>query len=345
MNISIKEIAILVDGTLEGDGERMVKDLKSIEVAGSEDATFLVKVKEAERLHKSGAGCALVPLNLEGDFTLPLIRVKDPYLASALLHNKLLEKEWVSDGVHPRAFVGEGCTIPDEVSIGPLATLGNRVTLGKRVTIEPGVVVGDDVVIGDDVVLKANVTIAGGCTIGKRVTIHSGTVVGSDGYGYATDSLGNHVKRPQVGAVRIDEDVEIGSNVSIDRGAFGDTWIQSGAKIDNQVQIAHNVVVGPNSLIVAQVGIAGSTTLGRNVVLGGQAGVSGHIHLDDRVMVAASSGVHNSQPAGAVIGGTPAIPVKGWAKATAVFAKLPEFYSEFRKMKKTVAALQERLKG
>jgi UDP-3-O-[3-hydroxymyristoyl] glucosamine N-acyltransferase len=221
--------------------------------------------------------------------------------------------------------------------------VGNNVTIGERVTLEPGVVLDDDVVLGDDVLLKANVTVANGCIIGNRVTIHSGTVIGSDGYGYATDNMGNHVKRPQVGKVKIDDDVEIGSNVSVDRGAFGDTWIQSGVKIDNQVQVAHNVVVGPNSLLVAQAGIAGSTTLGRNVVLGGKVAVNGHIHLDDQVMVAASSGIHNSQPKGAKVGGTPAIPIKTWAKATAVFAKLPEMYSEFRKLKKVVAKLQERL--
>jgi UDP-3-O-[3-hydroxymyristoyl] glucosamine N-acyltransferase len=229
------------------------------------------------------------------------------------------------------------------VTIGALAVIGNRVTIGKRVCIEPGTVVGDDVIIGDDVTLKANVTIYEKCLLANRIIIHSGTVIGSDGYGYATDPLGNHVKKPQVGRVRIDEDVEIGAIACIDRGAFGDTWIQAGAKIDNQVQVAHNVVIGPNSLIVAQVGIAGSTILGRNVVLGGQAGINGHIHLDDQTMVAAGSGVHGSLPKKSMVGGVPAIPIKKWAKATAVYARLPEFYSDFRKMTKQIAMLQDKL--
>lgn len=341
--ISLKELADLVEGTLVGDGDITVKNLDSLDAAGAEDITFLVKKTEAGRLKKTQAACAIVPQALNEELPLPVIKVKDPYLASAIIHNRLLETEWIPAGIHERAYVGDNCTISENVSIGPLVAIGNRVTVGERVTVEPGVVLGDDVVIGDDTLIKANVTVAEKCSVGNRVIIHSGTVIGSDGYGYATDSMGNHVKRPQVGKVRIDDDVEIGSNVSIDRGTLGDTWIQSGAKIDNQVQIAHNVVVGPNSLLVAQVGIAGSTTLGRNVVLGGQVGVNGHIHLDDQVMVAASSGIHNSQPKGMKLGGTPAIPIKNWAKATAVFAKLPEMYSEFRKIKKIVANLQSRL--
>ena len=339
----LRDLAHLVQGVLDGDGDIAVCGLNSLEAANGKEITFLVKAGETKRLGETRAACAIVPEKMEGSPPLPVIRVKDPYLASAIIHNKLLEKEFVAKGIHPRAFIGDGCEIAEAVSIGPLAAIGDRVRIGSRVTIEPGVVIGDDVEIGDDCTLKANVTIAEGCILGKRVTLHSGTVIGSDGYGYATDRLGNHIKRPQVGRVRIDDDVEIGSNVSIDRGAFGDTWIQSGAKIDNQVQIAHNVEVGPNSLIVAQVGIAGSTTLGRNVVVGGQAGLNGHIHLDDQVMVAAHSGVHNSQPKGAQIGGSPAIPIRTWGRATAVFARLPEMHSEFRKLKKAVESIEERL--
>lgn len=340
--LRLADAAELVQGTLVGDGEIKVDGLNSIDGAGSTEITFLVNPKEAEKLQSTQAACVLVPESIEGNGVPALIKVKDPYLASAIIHNKLLERPFTADGIHARAYVGEDCNINDEVTIGPLAVIGDGVKIGKRVTIEAGTVVGDEVVIGDDCHLKANVTIAERCILGNKVVIHSGTVIGSDGYGYATDAMGNHVKRPQVGIVRIDNDVEIGSNVSVDRGAFGDTWIQSGVKIDNQVQVAHNVVVGPNSLLVAQVAIAGSTTLGRNVVVGGKAAINGHINLEDQVMIAAGSGVHNSQKKGSVIGGVPAIPIKTWAKATAVFAKLPDMYSEFRKMKKAVAALQEK---
>lgn len=341
--IPLAEVAKMVQGELVGEGTLTINNLASIEAAGKNDLTFLVKAQEIERLKSSRALAALVPMAMKDDLEMPVIKVKDPYLASAIIHNHILETPFVAAGIHPQAFIGDDCTIPEQVSIGPMVVIGNRVQFGERVKIEPGTVIGDDVIIGDDTLLKANVTIAEGCKLGSRVTIHSGTVIGSDGYGYATDQMGNHVKRPQVGSVRIDDDVEIGSNVSVDRGAFGDTWIQSGVKIDNQVQIAHNVVIGPNSLLVAHVAIAGSTTLGRNVVLAGKVVVNGHIHLDDQVMVAAGGGVHHSLPKGSKVGGFPAMAIKSWAKANSVYSRLPEFYGEFKKLKKTVAALQEKI--
>ncbi|SHO46888.1 UDP-3-O-(3-hydroxymyristoyl)glucosamine N-acyltransferase [Desulfopila aestuarii] len=338
--MELGEIAKLVGGELCGDPAVRISSLTSIEAATADDLTFLVKAKEIERLEKSFAGAALVPMNTKSDLPMPVIKVRDPYLASAIIHNTLLAKPFQARGVDPRACVGRDCVISDEVTIAPLAVIGDRVRIGKRVTIGAGTVVGDDVVIGDDVELKANVTLYDKCVLGNKVIIHSGTVIGSDGYGYATDGMGQHVKRPHVGRVRIDDDVEIGANVCIDRGAFGDTWIQSGVKIDNQVQVAHNVVIGPNSLLVAQVGISGSTTLGRNVVLGGQVGVAGHIHLEDQVMVAAGSGIHASLPKGAKVGGIPAFDVRAWARSAAVYAKLPEMRSEMRKLQKKVAELE-----
>jgi len=338
--LDLEAAAKMVDGELCGDPDRKISNLNSLEDAGPDDLTFLVKIKEVDRLEKSGAGAALVPLNLDKELLMPVIKVRDPYLASAIIHNHLLQKPFQARGIHYRAYIGDDCSITGEVSIAPFAVIGDRVVIGKRVVIGAGTVVGDDVVIGDDVELKANVTVYDRCVLGNRVIIHSGTVVGSDGYGYATDAMGRHVKRPHVGRVLIDDDVEIGSNVSIDRGAFGNTWIQSGVKIDNQVQIAHNVIIGANSLIVAQVGLAGSCSLGRNVVLGGKVGVNGHIHLDDQVMAAAGSGIHASLPQGAKVGGSPAIDVKEWAKSAAIYAKLPQIYSELKKLRKAVVGLE-----
>lgn len=342
-SLSLAELAVLVEGEIVGDPTVTISGFAPLETAGAGDISFLVNAGKADVLSDFHGSAVIVPMAVE-EASLPLIRVKDPYLASAIIHSLLLEKPFQGKGVHERAWVGRETRIPEEITVASLASVGERVKLGDRVTIESGVVIGDDVEIGDDTVLKANVTVADGCIIGKRVTIHSGTVIGSDGYGYATDSRGFHFKRPQVGIVRIDDDVEIGANSCVDRAAYGVTWIKSGSKIDNLVQLGHNVVVGENCLIVAQVGVSGSTTLGRNVVLGGQVGLAGHLEIGNGVMVAAQSGVHNNQNDGARIGGSPAIPMKQFVRAATQFAKLAEMGRDLRKVKKAVAELtsQER---
>ncbi len=337
--MSVASLAEMVKGQLVGDATVLIRGFAPLESAGPEDISFLVKAKMAGELEKTRAGAVIVPLGVERAKNFPVIRVKDPYLAVAIIHSFLVATPFQAKGIHPRSFVGEDCRLGKEISIAPLAVVGDRVKIGERVNIEAGAVIGDDVELGDDTTIKANVTIYHGCKIGKRVTIHSGTVIGCDGYGYAANERGEHIKRPQVGIVQIDDDVEIGANSCIDRAAYGVTWIKSGAKIDNLVQVGHNVVVGENSLLVAQVGLSGSTILGRNVVMGGQSATSGHLTLGDQVMVAARGGVHNDQPKGAIIGGAPALPVRQWAKACAVFAKLPELQATVRNNSRAIAEL------
>jgi UDP-3-O-[3-hydroxymyristoyl] glucosamine N-acyltransferase len=339
-NVSVKTLAEFVQGEITGNGDIIIHGFAPIETAEAGEITFLAKANRIEVLAATKASAVLVPMSIDKADTT-LIRVRDPYLASAKIHNYLLEKPFQARGIHARACIGADCQISKQVTIAPSAVIGDRVKIGKRVTIGAGTAVGDDVEIGDDTVLKANVTIEPGCLLGCRVIIHPGAVIGADGYGYATDEKGFHFKRPQVGIVRIDDDVEIGANTCIDRATYGVTWIKSGVKIDNLVMIGHNVIVGENSLIVSQAGIAGSTTLGRNVVLGGKAAINGHIHLDDGVMVAACGGVHQNLPKGALVGGRPELPVKQWAKATAVFAKLPEISKEVRQLRKDVEKLKE----
>ncbi|PKN15835.1 MAG: UDP-3-O-(3-hydroxymyristoyl)glucosamine N-acyltransferase, partial [Deltaproteobacteria bacterium HGW-Deltaproteobacteria-3] len=289
----LAELAALVEGELVGDPEVLIGGVADFDSAGKGEITFVADLKRGARLDECKASAVIVS-NSVAEISVPAIRVTNPYLAVARIHALFVEEPFVTTGIDARAVVGQDCLIPAEVAISPLVYLGNRVRLGQRVTLHPGVVVYDDAVIGDDVVLYANVTICRGCRIGNRVIIHSGTVIGSDGFGYATDGSGRHVKRPQVGVVQIDDDVEIGANTCIDRATFGKTWIKRGTKIDNLVQLGHNVMIGEDAMLVAQVGMAGSTTTGSNVVLGGQVGLAGHIHLGDRVMVAAKSGVHNS---------------------------------------------------
>lgn len=335
---TLAELASLVGGEVRGDSTLRISALNGIEHAGSGEITFILKTRQADQLRDCRATACIVP-ETETEAPLPVIVVPRPDLAAARIHNHLLQESFTAKGVHPTAVVGKGCRIAEEVSIGPRVCVGDRVQIGSRVTLHPGVVVEDDVCIGDDTILHANVVVARQCIIGCRVILHHGAVIGSDGFGFVTDARGCHIKKPQVGIVRIDDDVEIGANACVDRAAFGATWIQAGARIDNLVQVGHNVVVGENSVLVAQVGVAGSATLGRNVVIGGKVGINGHITIGDQVMVAAMSGVHNDQPAGAVIGGLPAFDARKWGRATGVYMRLPEMVKDLRRLKNEVKRL------
>lgn len=335
---TLQQLAELVGGRVEGDPHLFVCGLNGLEQAGPGEITFILDQKQLPLLLRSRAVACIVPNGIDA-LPISAIVTSQPAVAAARIHSFLLAEPFVAQGIHPTAVIGGDCEIPEAVTIGPHVCLGKRVRLGERVIIHPGAVIGDDVAIGEETVIHANVTVAARCTIGKRVVLHHGAVIGSDGFGFATDARGNHHRRPQVGTVRIDDDVEIGANSCVDRAAFGATWIKSGAKIDNLVMIGHNVVVGENSILVAQAGVAGSTTLGRNVVLGAKAGVADHLHLEDQVMAAAMSGIHNNQPKGAVIGGCPAIDVKGWGRSVAVYGKLPEMAKELRRLRKEIDRL------
>jgi UDP-3-O-[3-hydroxymyristoyl] glucosamine N-acyltransferase len=335
---TLLELAEFVDGEVDGDGSLQITGVVDLDHAGPGDISFIASLKNSESLARSKAAAVIVPRKIQ-EVCCPVIRVDDPYLAVAIIHNRFLDRPFSATGIHPTAVIGKDCDIDDEVSIGALVFIGDRVSIGKGVVISPGVVIGDDVQVAAGCQLMANSNIGYACKLGRRVILHSGVVIGSDGFGYATNKLGQHVKRPQVGNVIIEDDVEIGANSCIDRATFGSTLIKQGAKIDNLVQIAHNVIVGDNSIVVSQTGIAGSSTLGRNVVLGGQVGVSGHIHLGDQVMVGAKSGVHNNVPEKTVVAGYPAIAHKLWLRTSAIIAKLPELAKEVHILKKDVARL------
>lgn len=339
---TLGELAELVDGLVVGDPSVRITGLNGFEFAGSDEITFLLDRRQLPTLAACPAAACIVARGT-GPQPIPTIECPDPAVAAARIHSHLLARPFQARGVHPTAVIGDGCRIPLQVSVGPLVCLGDGVVLGERVTIHPGVVVGDGVLIGDDTIIHANATIAEGCAIGRRVIIHHGAVIGSDGFGFATDRQGRHFKRPQVGTVRIDDEVEIGANACVDRANFGTTWIRSGVRIDNLVQVAHNVVIGENSVLVAQVGIAGSTTLGRSVVLGGMTGVAGHLHLEDQVMAAAMSGIHSDQPKGARIGGIPAKEAKHWMRCNAAYHHLPDMARELRRLRKEVDRLGNQL--
>ncbi len=340
--VRLQELAELVQGEVMGDGDIVISNVAGLDTAKKGDISFLAKSAKKALLDKTDASAVIVPLDID-EAPQPAIKVKNPYLASAIIHNYLLEEEFVAKGVHEQAYVGSDCTMGEKITIEACAVIGNSVTLGERVRIRAGVVIGDNVTIGDDCDIHPNVVIEEGSILGNRIILHAGTVIGSDGYGYAPDEKGCHIKRPQVGIVQIDDDVEIGANCCVDRAAFGVTWIKAGTKIDNLVQVAHNVVLGENCLLVGQSAVAGSTTLGRNVVLGGKAAVVGHITVNDGVMIAGQSGVNKNFPAGSVVGGTPAIPMKQYAKSAAVFGKIPDLRNDVRRLKKELEEIKKQL--
>jgi UDP-3-O-[3-hydroxymyristoyl] glucosamine N-acyltransferase len=223
------------------------------------------------------------------------------------------------------------------------AFVGKGAKIAEGAILYPGVYVGPGAVVGEGSILYPNVTVYRRCLIGKRVILHAGVVVGSDGFGFANPGLENR-KVPQVGIVQIDDDVEIQANTTIDRGTLGRTWIQRGAKIDNLVQIAHNVVIGENSIIVSQVGISGSTRLGKRVIIGGQAGLVGHINVGDNVMIAAQAGITKDIPASRIMSGSPAIPHRDWLRLNAHILRLPEMHKTLSELTKKIEELEKKLK-
>lgn len=339
--VHTSELAELVQGELEGDGSLLIEGFAPIDTAGPKEISFIADQKKMHLLEKSRAGAVLVPFAEEMSFAGALIRVKNPNLAGAIIHNFFQQKPFKAKGIDPRAAIGENCKISGVVTISPFAVVGDGAIIGERVFVGPGAVIGEGVMIGADCCIHANVTIYAHCLLGEKVIVHSGTVIGADGYGYAVNERGEHIKRPQVGIVRIEDDVEIGANSCIDRATFGETVIGRGTKIDNLVQVAHNVEVGENCLLVSQVGISGSTVLGRNVVMGGQSATAGHVRIADQTMIAARAAIHSNTSKGAVLGGTPAIPAKQWAKCCAVYNRLPEMQRQLRKNSKIVQILMD----
>lgn len=338
---TLEELAELVGGTVTGDKTVAVRRLNGLELAQPGDISFITDAAKLDKIETCSATALIVPRNADtAGVEIPLLQVQDANLAAAIIHTHLLSEPFQAEGIHSTAVIGDACSISEQISIGARVAIGDRVIIGDRVRIAPGTVIGDDVQIGADTVLHANVSVQRGSIVGQRVIIHPGAVIGSDGFGFATDySTGRHVKKPQVGIVTIGDDVEIGANTCVDRAAFGKTVIRNGVMIDNLVQVAHNVDVGENSILVSQVGIAGSASLGRNVVLGGQVGVAGHLHLGDGVMAAAQSGIHNNQKNGTVIGGSPAIDIKRFSRASAAFSRLPEMRSDIKRLKKELKEL------
>jgi UDP-3-O-[3-hydroxymyristoyl] glucosamine N-acyltransferase len=342
----LKELAALVGGDLSGDGEIEIRAVTPIDEAGHGDITFITNPKYRRLLAKTKASAVIVSKEEEAPSTINLIRVEDPYLAFAKVLDIFKPVTTRYKGIHPKAEIHKNTVIGENTSIYPCVVVDDGARIGNRVVLYPGVYIGCNAAVEDDTVLYPNVTVREGCKIGRRVMVHANSVIGSDGFGYAREGDA-HFKVPQIGIVVIEDDVEIGACVTIDRATFGRTVIRRGTKIDNIVQIAHNVDIGEDSIIVAQVGISGSTKVGKRVTLAGQVGVVGHIEIGDDVTVGAQSGVIGDLPSKAVFAGYPAILHSKWLRAQGVFVKLPEIRKKLMELEKRIkeienATLEER---
>ena len=329
--IPLGELAGTIGARLEGDPDFIVSGVAPLEDAGPEDLSFLANPRYEAAALASEAGALIVGADFAADGR-NVLRCENPYLAYARAVALLSPEPSIESGIHPSAIVDPEARVADDVAVGPLAVITAGVELGEGVVVGAGSFLDEGVRIGAGTRLFPRVTIHRGTRLGERCVVQSGTVLGSDGFGYATDEAGRHQRVPQRGALVIGNEVEIGANVTIDRGSAGDTRIGEGTKIDNLVHIGHNVQIGRNCLIVAQVGIAGSTVVGDHVVLAGQAGLVGHIRIGDRTRIGAQAGVISDVPADAEYSGYPARAHRDQMRAHALFARLPELFRRLKRL-------------
>ncbi len=343
MPFTAAKIAEILQGEVLGDGAVELTGLAPAHGARPGDLTFAEQASYLAVAEQSQASAILVP----GGFTSTqkvLIRVPNARVAVARLLPLFFPSEQPAPGIHPSAVIAASAQIDPTAHVGPGCVIGNRVRLGARTALLGGNHLGLDCEIGDESCLFPNVVLYPKTQIGRRVRIHAGTVIGADGYGYVFDE-GRHRKLLQVGCVIIQDDVEIGANAAIDRGAFGDTLIGAGTKIDNLVHVAHNVTLGQHCLIMGQVGFAGSTQLGDYCVIASQAGIAGHLKLGKQATVGAKSGVMRDIPDQGTVLGTPAAPDKQAKRQMIALTQLPELIRRTRELEKQVAELQARLTG
>lgn len=337
-SMTVADIATLLEAEVEGDGSTLVTGLASIREAADGDLTFVANSKYAADAAETKATAVIVPRNWKRPCSTTMLRVDNPDEAFTRVASAFAPRSPdYPAGIHPSAVVADDAELGEGVHVGPLCIIESGVRIGQGTVLMGGSFVGHDTTIGLDCKIYPNVSLRERLKIGDRVFIHDGTVVGSDGFGYTVDDKGVRTKIPQIGIVEIANDVEIGANVAIDRARFGRTYIGNGVKIDNLVQIAHNVVIEDHAVIVAQVGIAGSSEIGPHAILAGQVGVAGHLKVGKGAVVAAQSGVWQDVPEGTQVFGYPALPQKEAMSIQRQLRKLPQ-------LKERVVELEEKLK-
>ncbi len=333
MEFTAQQIAELINGHVEGDESQIIRDVSKIEEGCPETLTFLSNPKYEHFIYNTNASVVIVNKNFvpEKPVSATLIKVDDAYQALARLLQLYEDSLPQKTGIEQPSFIHESAKIGDFAYIGAFAYIGENATIGNNVKIWPGSFIGDNVEIKDNTIIYSGAKIYKQCKIGVGCIIHSGAVIGSDGFGFAPRSEGNFQKIPQIGNVILEDYIEIGANSTIDRATMGSTLIKSGTKIDNLVQIAHNVEIGENTVIAAQTGVAGSTKIGSNCMLGGQVGVAGHLKIADNTKFAAQSGVGKSiKEAGITQMGSPAFDAMQYNKSYVLFRKLPDLFKQIK---------------
>jgi UDP-3-O-[3-hydroxymyristoyl] glucosamine N-acyltransferase len=334
---TLAELAEIVGGTVVGDARRGIAGIRALDEAHAEHLSFYHNRRYLAAARKSQAGALLVA-DAEPFPGRDLIVCREPYAALGRLLELFHPPAPPAPGVHPTAAVAGSARLGAGVSIGPHVVVGENASVGDRTVIGAACVIGADACVAEDSLLHPHVVVEPHCRVGARCILHAGVVVGSDGFGFATVA-GVHRKVPQVGIVVVEDDVELGANVCVDRATLGETRVGQGTKVDNLVQIAHNVQVGPHSLLVAQSGISGSTQLGHHVVMAGQSGAVGHLHIGDGAVITAKTGATADVPAGAMVSGFPSRPHKEWLRAMANLFTLEELRRRVKRLEQIVAGL------
>jgi UDP-3-O-[3-hydroxymyristoyl] glucosamine N-acyltransferase len=343
MQFTAQQIALIVSGTIEGNPDTTVSSFGKIEEATAGQLSFLANPKYNDYLYTTKASLIIVSesLQLQKNVTATLVRVKDAYTAFATLLTTYQNlKAQQKKGIETPSHIASTATLGDHVYIGAFAYIGEKVNIGNNTKIYPGAYIAENVSIGNNTTIHAGVKIYEDCVIGNDVIIHAGTVIGSDGFGFAPQPDGSYQKVPQIGNVIIEDQVEIGANTTIDRATMGSTIIKKGVKLDNLIQIAHNVEIGSQTVIAAQTGISGSTKLGQKIMIGGQAGIAGHLTIADGVKIAGGAGVtKNLDGAGKSYAGFPAEEAKQSLKTQVYTRQLPELEKRVKELEKLVTQL------
>lgn len=337
--IRVSELAKKLDCPYKGKGTTLITGVSSLEEAKKGDLVFLAHRKFRRQLEKTEASAAIVPADETFD-RIPVIKSTNPQLSFVKAIEFFIPPLRPGPGIHPLAFVSPSAKIGKDVSVGAFVSIGDQAEIGNRSVLFGFVTIYPRTRIGRDCTIHSHVSIREESVIGNRVIIHNGAVIGSDGFGYLQDKRKTHVKIPQRGVVVIEDDVEIGANTTIDRATLGKTVIRKGTKIDNLVQIAHNVKIGPHAIVAAQTGIAGSSKIGKHVVAGGQVGIADHIEIGDNVILAAKTGVTKDIPADSIVAGYPHLNIQEWRKAWVSIPQLYDLLKEIKKIRKKIEKLE-----